>query len=189
MSKENKAVTPRQATLAERVEKIEGALPRLNEISLHRTQEVAKQLGGIIQNLTELCQAMVKVSTDQLAGVGITDFDEKVDAEIQAGRTRRAQAELEKAKQVLETLVQQGTLISSDVVTETSILVGKELDGQGNSVGLGRAQVELGQFNEDIQKELLGQPVGAVFQNAEYGFEVQEIYVPNPELMQQKAAE
>ncbi len=148
----------RTPTLAERIEQIEKSLPRLNEISLLRAQDVSKQFNGALGNVIEIVQAVIKLQGD--------GFDARVQDEDNATR-------------VLGQLVESGQLLAADTVTEDAVVVGNEFDGEGNPTPLAKAQVEFSSFIPAAKEALLGRGVGAKFQGTDGGFEVTAIYVPN----------
>jgi hypothetical protein len=136
-------------------------------------QRTSGQHRGALQNVVEVLNAVIRLQGD--------GFDARVEEEVLAARTRRAQEQLSKAKEVLQTLVDNKVLVPSETITEDSVLVGKELDLAGNLVGLGEAQAEFSQFTGPARAALLGKGVGAKFEGPEGQFEVTAIYRPNPD--------
>lgn len=167
---QNTTNTVRPLTLSERLEAAEKKLTTLDEVVTLRTEQIAKQFGSALGNVVEALNAIIKL---QPAG-----FDMKVEEQIKADRTARRVAEIDRATQMLQTLIDNKTLVASDLVTEESVLVGTEFDASGASVG--RAQIEFKQFEEAARVGLLGKTVGTKFEAPNGGFLVNEIYVVNP---------
>lgn len=163
---------PRPLTLVERIDNIEKALPRINEIGLQRTNVIAKQFGDALGNVVEIVQAVIRLQGD--------GFDQRIEEEVMAGRRRRAEAELAQAKAVLENLVQNKLMIPSETVVDQCLLVGRDFNTKDEIVGVGRVQVEFGQLPDFLKVDLLGKSPGHKFTNEQGSFIVDEIYIQNP---------
>jgi hypothetical protein len=167
-----RTLTPleRQQQTEARLGRYEQALQALDEAF----QRTSAQQRGAFQNIVEVLNAVIR-----LQGEG---FEQRVEDEVVAARTRRAQEQLNKAKSVLQQLIDDKVLVAAETITPDSIIVGKELDAQGNLVGLGEAQAEFSQFTEDARAAFLGQGVGTKYTGPDGQFEVTAIYKPNPDL-------
>lgn len=133
-----------------------------------------KQLvGGLKQfeaNIVEIINAMMGV----LSGAGALgfwdgDFTSKVQNQVMLNRNTRQ-------KEMLEKAVSDGLLVSVPVVTENSLLVGKEMLNDGTILNAGRTQVEYSQLTEKAKAIALNSGVGALIQSDDGTFEILEIY-------------
>lgn len=159
----------RPLTLLEKYSKLEAEHNQTRQFAEHHINKLQAALG----NLVELLAAMMR-----LQGEGT---EARVEEEIQAGRRRRAEAQLAKAQGVLQSLIDSKQLVVSETITKNSLLVGRPKTETGELIGLGTAQLEFSQFDDAAQADLLGKGVGAITKIPEGSFEVTAIYVPNPE--------
>jgi hypothetical protein len=121
-----------------------------------------------LTNIIEVLNAFIAVSPE--------GTEVKVQNKLKEMREARVQAQADREKEVLAKAVADGLLESSDVVTEDSVVVGREISKEGDVLHPGRAQAHFTGFAPDAQKQLLGQGVGFVVTGTDGSFEVTEIY-------------
>lgn len=158
-----KETTAQQARSAsKRLDMLENALAR----SLVGVERRFGQQNNLLTQLQKILQAVV-----ELVGAD----------EVQAVVDRLAQEEAEAITQqgikLLEKGLEGGYVTPAEVIDETSLLVGYEVDAAGEPVGTGRQQIPFTDISPDIQAELKGKGVGAVVKTPTGGtFEVKEVY-------------
>jgi hypothetical protein len=165
---ENKAPAEKPLTLLERTERLEKTLQMVYSEFQESTQKYQNALSGII----EVIDAIIALQGNA--------FELRVQEEVTAQRTKRSEKKLEAAKNVLQSLVDSGAFVVAEVISKDSIIVGRELDKEGNVLGLGRVQVQLSQFSEEGQAFLLGKGIGAKYEGEKGFFEVTAVYDPAP---------
>lgn len=146
----------------ERIDTIEQDLPRVvmavNEALTAQSQRVG-ELASILEAVVEL------------AGV------QAVDVKIKEIADRKVLANLEVAKSRLEQALTSGEVVSANVISERSLIVGREFDAQGEVLFPGRAQLQYAGVKPEFQAQLLGQGFGFTLETGDGGkFEVLEVY-------------
>lgn len=146
----------------ERIDTLEQELPRIvmavNEALVGQNEKTG-QLANIVEAVVELFGA------------------ETVDAKIKEISDRKTMAKLEDAKVKLTEAIQKGEVVKADVITDKSLVVGREFDGEGNVVFPGRAQLQFAGIKPEFQEKLLGAGVGTTLETGEgRKFEVTEVY-------------
>lgn len=135
-----------------------------------------KKLKTNLAAMVELTRAIVKASGDE--------FGTKVQEIITAHQKEVEVAEQNQQKALMTELVAKGALVTSDSVTEDSILVVNERDAGGNLLSE-RTQAHFSQFPAEARLALRDQPVGAVIELPGGKLEVVEIYRANPNSKQE----
>lgn len=96
---------------------------------------------------------------------------------VKANRLDRVTAQVNAAKAALEAGVANGDIVETDVISERSLVVGRELNNDGTEIPPGRAQLLVATLNKDVQDELNGKAVGTVVQvTPEAKLEVMQIF-------------
>lgn len=152
--------------------RIQDLTARMEEYEKSMTQlipSINNALGSINQQLS--AQAEV------LEGVVESFGRDKVEAAVKASRERRIQQTMESEKKALEDLRASGELVAVPLVTEKSVIVGREYDADGSVRVPGRVQVAYSRVDPQFQTKLLDQPPGTTFELPNGGkFEVLEVY-------------
>lgn len=106
---------------------------------------------------------------------------EKIQERMKATALKAATEQAEKAKASLAQAVEANQIRPAEVVTEQSIIVGRESDAEGNIIPPGYVQLAYFSVKPEFQERLLGQTVGHIVDTANGGaFEVTEIYEAVP---------
>jgi hypothetical protein len=170
MSNPTKAPPP---TLAERVAKLEKYLPAMEERLFSAFDGTLSQHRMSMQNLAETIAAVIRLS-----GEG---FNENVLQEVERARVERMKAELSKNRDVVQQLVDTGSYIVTDTITNNSLMIAKTTDKDGNPVGAGETYGQFNQLAKTEQEALLGKKVGYVREYPDGGkAEITGIWEPNP---------
>lgn len=170
--------------------------------ALERISDLEQQMPQIIVGINQALNA-ASTRASELASVieAISEIlgTEVVDAKIKEISERKALQNLASAQDALQKGLEDGSVVKTDSITANSLVVGRELDKDGNPVFPGRVQLTYAAIRPDFQKKLLGQSAGFVFStsesespNPEDGkFEVLEVYniVPKPEVSEQSKVE
>lgn len=147
-------------------------LGRLAELE-KSVAENNKKYERSVATVLEIVSAIIKTS-----GEG---FDKKVETTINEARQAAAVERAAEEKKMLESLVEKGLFVKAETVAESgTVLVGKEIDKNGNLLGGGRVQVTVEQLSEDHRAKLLGKGVGFVLDTGDSNFEITELYQLNP---------
>lgn len=146
----------------ERIDTLEQDVPRIfqavNE-ALTQSNQRMSQLGKVLEAVVELFGS------------------ETVDAKIKEIDTRNVQAQADGARAALEAGVADGTLVSALDINDKSLIVGREIDADGNVVFPGRVQLMFSGIRPEFQEKLLLQGPGFVVETQNGGkFEVLEVY-------------
>lgn len=138
------------------------------------TQQELASFKQALQNVVEVINGVIKASGPE--------FEAKVQAAITEDQNKRALEAVEREKAVLAQLIESGTHRVAEVVTEDSIVVGREFNKEGALLGVGRVQVRASQFTPEAKEQVLGKGVGFMIEVASTGgrFEVAEIYEEVP---------
>lgn len=80
-------------------------------------------------------------------------------------------------KKIVDDFIARGVMVASDVVTETTFVVGKELTAEGEVTDV-RKQFAVGKSNDLVRSKIIGAKVGdlVVFSEDTLNFIVEEIY-------------
>ncbi len=156
-------------TILDRINNLEAAANQLQQMS----DENLGQFRGALSNVVEVVAALIDVQ-------GGSDLDNKVQAKVNERREARMAEQAKKAADVLTTLLEQGTLVPADAVTEASVITGREFDKDGEIIPPGYVQVQFSQLSESAKKALLGQTVGFTFEANGPKFELTGVYAFAP---------
>lgn len=145
------------------------------------------QLAGIVGEVNGAFQAQIE-RLGQFAQVleAVTELVgvEMVDAKIKEISERKVQERIAQAKEALKQGIASGELVPATVITDKSMLVGRETDKDGNVVEPGHIQLPMDRIAfPTVREQLVGQGVGFKVQTpAGNTFEVLEVYdvVPKP---------
>jgi hypothetical protein len=123
-------------------------------------------------------------------------------AKLNERQANRDREQAEKSSALVKAAVEKGDLKPVDVIGEKTLIVGKDLDKEGKTIGPGRVQVAFGDLKPDFKAKLLGGKVGTSVVTTEdekegvtQTFEVMELYenvvkaAPAPEAEQTAPAE
>ncbi len=146
----------------ERIDGLEQELPRI-VLAINEALEGAGQRVGQLANIVEAVVELFGADT--------------VDAKIKEIADRKITANLERAKQALADGLEKGDLLKADAIGEKALVVGRELDKDGNVVFPGRVQLTFAGIKPEFQEKLKGQGVGTIIETPAGGkFEVLEVY-------------
>jgi hypothetical protein len=160
--KQAKAERAAQKPLLKRLADIEADLTGLVD-ALNKSLTLVEQRLG---NLDEVTNAVVGI-------VGVQSVQEA----ITAMHVKKAKADADAQAKALLMAVDKGLVIKSELLTEKSVIFGRELDKDGNEVPPGRVQMLYGQIKEEFRAALLGKPVGTQIDTPVGGkFEVVDLY-------------
>ena len=164
-----RVIDQRVLELYARVDAYEGVLGRFGK-------SIDQLVSGINNALGDLNQRLVSQSEVLDALVEAIGKD-KVEELIKAGRVRRMHEVMESEKKALEDLRASGELVEVPLVTEKSVIVGREYEPDGQVRAPGRVQVAYARVDAQFQSSLINQPPGTSFVLPNGGkFEVLEIY-------------
>lgn len=163
--------------------------PRLINDRLNSLEELTAGIAGFVQNeigalktastnIVEVINAIIEIS-------GGEEFAKKVQEQIEAARRKRAEDQARQEQEAVAKAVADGILVAADTISESSIVVGREFDSDGNVIGSGRIQFRFSSFAEEARPKVLGQGVGFIVDGTNGKLEVMEIY----EVAPQKAPE
>jgi hypothetical protein len=146
----------------QRISELEGN----HQMLLLGLQEIGNQVGKLT-GLTEVLE--------QIAGV------ENVQQTREQIREAKDEAQREIARKSIEEALKEGRLRTAGTITEDSLIVGRELDQNGEVLRPGRIQVQVKQFSYDEIKEfLIGKSAGCTWRGkikeGERQLVVDEIY-------------
>lgn len=138
-------------SIHDRVKDIESSLPELIKI-------VNQQFSRALEPLVQKLEAM-----EELLGKDLV-------------KNKALELDMTQKKAALEMLVAEGRLEKTDVITDKSLVVGKEIVG-GTPVHPGRFQLSFSEIQPKFQEQLLGKGPGTTLEIPEYGlFQVDEVY-------------
>lgn len=152
-------------TILDRINSLEGAVNQLQQMS----DQNLGQFRGALQSVVEVVAALIEVQ-------GGSELDVKVQAKVQERRDARMAEQAKKAQDVLNTLLEQGTLEPATVAGEDSVITGREFDKEGNVIAPGYIQVQFSQLTDIAKKALLGQGPGFTFEGEGPKFEMTGVY-------------
>lgn len=159
----------------DRIAALEDSLPRI----MQAMDQVLNQLNNRLDALEQVSEAVAShVGTEQVA------------ATIVELRAKKAQDAADANAKSLAEAVEKGTVKLVDMVSEKALVVGRELDKDGNKVGSDPIQINYQQIKPAFQEQLLGQAVGyKLTTEAEGTFEVLAIYeaVEKPDVPEEVA--
>jgi hypothetical protein len=148
--------------------------------SLERIETLEAGYKSLVEALQgTLTQQAHEISTlkETIAAIKVVVGEKGIDDAIKAARIERAEARSAAEKAALETQLSSGALVKADVISEQSVVVGKEVTADGEVIPPGRVQLIFGQFLPEFQEKLKGQSVGTTVDTPVGGkFEVTEIY-------------
>jgi len=158
-----------------------------NRINAKRTANALDRIDGIEQTLSaiipQINNSFANMSRQQesqgevLEAVVTILGQDTITATVKANRDARALATMEAEKKGLEELKANGTLAAVEVVSDKSLIVGREFNADGTIIHPGRVQVAYQRVDAQFQPQLLGKGVGITFDLPKGGkFEVLEIY-------------
>ena len=152
-------------TAAQRLEGLEATAKALDMAAFQLTQQLSS-VENSQRELSDQLKALI-----QLLGEGAAI------SETSVGQ-RRVDTKIALMKAALQDKIDSGVLSASDEVSETSFLVGKEVETATGNVQNARIQVALFAIkNEEMRASLLGKHVGDVVQISDsVSLEIQEIY-------------
>lgn len=155
---------PKPPLLLDRVK----ALEELTNGMAAYVQNEIPGLKSALANIVEVLNGIIRASGE--------DFPTKLQAAVKADRDARTAEQVAREKAQLDSMVESGALQPADVVSETSVVVGREFNLEGELLGSGRTQVMFNQFTPESQEKVKGQGIGFVIEVATGKFEVTEIY-------------
>jgi hypothetical protein len=102
---------------------------------------------------------------------------EAIDAKMKEIADRKTMQQLERAKAAVVAALEKGELVKVAAVTEKSLIVGRELDKDGQVVYPGHVQLKFSDIKPEFQVKLLEQHPGAQIETTNgVKFEVLEVY-------------
>ncbi len=152
-------------TILDRITNLEAALNQVQQMS----DSNVGQFRGALSNAVEVVAALIDVQ-------GGKELDAKVQAKMDERRDARIAEQAKKAEDVLNTLLENGTLVVADVIGLDSVLTGREFDTEGNVTPPGYVQVQYAQLTDAAKAGLLGKGAGFVYENNGPKFEITGVY-------------
>lgn len=159
-----------------------GIQKKMKKSALERITSLERALGETIgqvnQTLTFVGEKIREI--DQrfyglLRVLGV-EMDSVNDA-IKAIRLERITAQVAAAQAALEAGIASGDIVETDVVTEKSLIVGREMDNDLNEIPPGRAQILVETMHTEQRAELVGKGVGTIISiTPKAKLEVQRIF-------------
>ena len=149
------------------------ALQRIEELETNLMNvfgAVQQALNGTDQRINALAEILDAVVAELGAEV--------VNGRVVEGRKARALEQAEKSKAALAEAVEKGQYRAVEVITDKTLIVGKELDKEGKEVFPGYVQLAYTSIKPEFQEKLLGKGVGASFDTESGKFEVTGTYEP-----------
>jgi len=140
--------------------------------------ELSKFKQDVFTSIEMLNQQLAIITDRLIALTTVLGMTEKVEDEV--GK-KLAAIKLERVKEVKEGLqmaIDAGDIVPTETISQDSLIVGVELDQEGNEVAPYHVQQVWRGFNEDIQVKLLGCRVGSIVESGGSKFNVRGIYEP-----------
>ena len=153
-------------TILERVQDVEEA-----------EKQTSKAIGTLNQQtgfLRETLGNVVEVLQASLAESGSV-FEANVDKRVAAKRIELREQQDQRARDAVKQMVEAGTLVPVDVITEDTLITGRQFNLQGE-ISVPLIQGPYSSYTESLQGALLGKNLGFVYEGPEGKFEVTEIY-------------
>jgi len=153
-------------TAAQKIERLEKNVDMLINVAKAFNTELEK-LAQVNVNLNKKIDAALKVANEG------TITEKKVEEYL-------INEQILELKNKLEILVNEGVLVSSELIDTNSFVVGKELSKDGEIVSP-RTQAEVSKLAEDVKNAMIGKKVGDLveFTDDKLSFLVDEIYSIN----------
>lgn len=160
----------------QRIQALEGAVQGV----LTATNNALGEAEGRLAQLAEVLDAVVESQGAEAINVILTEK-----------RRSRAQQKQERDAMEIKEKVLNGKLKAVATVGETSVLVFKELDKDGQALEFSRVQTSALLLVPKVRGETLGKTIGHKVTNtgSEHTFEIMEIYDPVPQTPEAAAAE
>ena len=156
------SVRKAQKNALERIESLEESFPQIIQGINSAFTEVNNQISN--------AQEMLDVFAEMLG-------EDAVKTALDSMRTRKALERAAAQKAAVEEAVKAGKLTVATVISEKSLVIGVELNKDGQAVSGGRVQLPVQGIKPEFKEKLVGQGVGASFDIPSGGkFTVQEIY-------------
>lgn len=156
------SVKNRVKSALERIESIEGDLPKL-------VAGVNNGFANLEQRLNEFTEILNAIS--QLVG------EKTVGDQVTSNRIARAEAMAQAQKEGLEKALAEGKVTVAEAAGEKTVIVGKEFDKDGNLIPPGRIQMEFRQIVPSFKEKFTGIKVGGTVETPNGGkIEVVELY-------------
>lgn len=168
MSEKNTEKKPAPLNVVQRMERME----RVHDNLVAEVQNAFGKVDRKNSEFSELLAAVIDV-------VG----EEQVAKRLQERQEARDKEAAEKAAAGVKLLVEQGTIKAVEEIGEKALIVGRDLDKDGNSVGPGRVQVEYSMLKPEFKEKFKGAKVGTKIptqvdekEGVTQSFEVTEVY-------------
>lgn len=146
----------------ERIEALEQTVPQI----VMGVNQAFNQQGQRQEQLAAIVEAVV-----ELFGA------ETVDAKIREIADRKVLQNLAKAQEALKEGLEKGEVLKAETINEKSLVVGREIDKDGNPVFPGRVQLTFSAIKPAFQEKLKGQAAGFSVETENGSkFEVLEVY-------------
>lgn len=161
----------------------QGALAKkIARTALDRIEHLETSLSQVFTAVTKTFETIESrfQRTEELltAVVSILGID-AVQATVIENRRGMAQAGLAKAQEELAAALAKGQVVVAEAVGETSIIVGLEVDSDGQPVGYveGRQQISINKIIPEIRAQLMGKGPGFSIDTPRKGkFTVEKVY-------------
>jgi hypothetical protein len=127
------------------------ALEEFREELLRAVRQTFAVVEQRLQNLEETAEALVNK-------VGRDDVEE----EVKRLHIERLEAKSEQEKAALDAAIKQGQIVETDAIGELSVVVGSEVDKDGNKLYPSRVQLLYATLKPEYKEKLLGAKVGEV---------------------------
>lgn len=175
-------------TALQRIDRAEGAIEFLANDRRGLLEAVNRSLAMSDDrfNVLEKCMNAVSDVVDKLviitknenveavdkAREALTDITSTLKRQLAEERQREANAE----KAAIEMAVKAGEMVPVEVVDNTTVIVGREVNEDGSVTPPGWLQLMVGQAREDLKETLMGKKVGDTVPLGKRTFEIQELY-------------
>ncbi len=153
-------------------QKVPTVLERVNK--LEKEMRELERLGDLTGTLRQTIGEVIEVVQSMLAEGG-EEYEKKIEGRIELKRDSARKERDARAANAVEQMVESGVLVATDIISEDSLVVGREFNAVGE-VTSDRVQAVFTMFSEGVRAAVLGQSVGAVYETPQGKFEVLEIY-------------
>jgi hypothetical protein len=149
---------------------VKSALERIDTLE----QDMQRLFGAVNNSSMMMSQRMTELGAILEAVVEILDT-KLVDQKIKEIADRKTLENLDRAKAAVAAGLASGELVKAMVIDEKSLIIGREIQTDGEIVFPGQVQLKFSQVKPEFQEKLKGQGVGFQIDTGSGKFEVLEV--------------